>query len=160
MVEITERRPANLWQAAGWPEDGAALAAALGAWLGDPPPVLGWASSRAGRTVMALAPGRWLLLAEVAAQPPATPPLVITDLSAARLVLRLAGAKLEPLLARAGGVDPDRRAFPPGRVAQTLFHHVPVLLHRIEVTTADLLVPRSWAHALRRWLDDALAGAP
>lgn len=156
MVEVAERRPATILQAVGWPEDRAALHAALGAWLGDPPPELGWARSRGSCTVMALAPGRWLLLAETPAPPPDAPPFLVTDLSAARLALRLSGRDLEPLLRKGVGFDPDARAFPPGRVAQTLIHHVPVLLHRIEAAAVDLLVPSSWAHAVRAWLDDAL----
>lgn len=159
MVEVAERRPATILQAAGWPEDRAMLHAALSAWLGAPPPGLGWARSRDGRTVMAVAPGRWLLLAETPAPPPAAPPLVVTDLSAARLVLRLSGPDLEPLLRRGVGFDPAARAFPADRVAQTLIHHVPVLLHRIEAAAVDLLVPSSWAHALRGWLDDALVAS-
>jgi sarcosine oxidase subunit gamma len=155
MVEVAERRPAMILQVAGWPEDRAALHAALTAWLGAPPPELGWARSHDGRTVMALAPGRWLLLAEMAVPPPDAPPLVVTELSAARLVLRLTGPDLAPLLRRGVGFDPDARGFPVGRVAQTLIHHVPVLLHRIEAAAVDLLVPRSWSHALRAWLDDA-----
>ncbi len=160
MVEVVVRRPARIFQAAGWPGERAALDAALGAWLGDPPPELGWARSRGSRTGMALAPGRWLLLAETPALPPDTPPLLVTDLSAARVVLRLTGPDLEPLLRKGVGFDPDARAFPPGRVAQTLIHHMPVLLHRIDAPSADLLVPSSWAQALRDWFDDAAAGSP
>ena len=156
MVEVAERRPATILQAAGWPEDRAALHTALAAWLGAPPPELGWARSHDGRTVMAVAHGRWLLLADTPVPPPDAPPLVATDLSAARRVLRLTGPDLEPLLRSGVGFDPDARAFPPGRVAQTLIHLVPVLLHRIDEAAVDLLVPSSWAHALRAWLDDAL----
>jgi sarcosine oxidase subunit gamma len=158
MVEVAERRPAMILQAAGWPEDRAALHAALAAWLGEPPPELGWAGTRGVRTVMAVAPGRWLLLADMAVPPPDAAPLVVTDLSAARRVLRLTGPNLEAVLRRGVGFDPDACAFPAGRVAQTLIHHVPVLLHRIDAATVDLYVPQSWAHAVREWVADGVVG--
>jgi sarcosine oxidase subunit gamma len=156
MVEIEELRPALILQAAGGPEQREEIVAALRAWLGDPPPTVpGRARSRGSRTVMALAPGRWLLVALTSAPPPEGAAVVLTDLSASRLVLRLTGPGLETMLRKGVGFDPAPGAFPPGRIAQTLLHHMPVLLHRTDEGAVDLYVPQSWGHAVRHWLGDA-----
>src|SRR5215210_6478268 len=49
----------------------------------------------------------------------------------------------------------DPPVFPPGRVAQTMIHHIDVLLHRQKRSSFDLWVLRSFAAALTEWLIDA-----
>jgi heterotetrameric sarcosine oxidase gamma subunit len=52
-------------------------------------------------------------------------------------------------------LDLQAGAFPPGRVAQTVIHHVDVLLHRRAVEAFDLWALRGFAEALAEWIIDA-----
>ncbi len=49
----------------------------------------------------------------------------------------------------------DISALPPGRAAQTMSHHIDVLIHRRTATEFRLMVLRSFAEALAEWLLDA-----
>jgi sarcosine oxidase subunit gamma len=136
-------------------------ASMLEALLGLPPPAPGKAVGPAAATVMGLAPGRWLLSADDASWPArlaaafAEGQAAVTDLSAARLVLRLEGQGSLIVLRQGVAIDLHPAAFPPGSCAQTLVHHMGVLLHRLDADTFDLHVGRSYGRSFREWLHDA-----
>jgi sarcosine oxidase subunit gamma len=52
-------------------------------------------------------------------------------------------------------IDLDPAVFPPGRAAQTMIHHIDVLVHRTAETTFELWVLRSFAESLAEWVLDA-----
>jgi sarcosine oxidase subunit gamma len=83
-------------------------------------------------------------------------PAAVTDVSDARVVLRVSGPAARDLLAKGCSLDLHGRAFGPGACAQTLLARVPVLLHRPGPgDDLDVHVPRSFAEHLRAWLADA-----
>ena len=80
----------------------------------------------------------------------------VTDLSASRAVIEIAGPSARALLEKGCGLDLHPRAFAPGSCAQTLFLRLPVIID--QVTAAPLyrlFAPRSAA----RWLALALIDA-
>lgn len=112
-----------------------------------------------GRLCGRIAPGRYLVLSEttVADVQAAVPGTVgaVADLSHARAGLRLAGASVEALMAKAAAIDFRAAAFPPGHLAQTAIHHMGCLVLRRADDTFDLFVPTSFAVAFADWLTDA-----
>jgi sarcosine oxidase subunit gamma len=85
----------------------------------------------------------------------------LTDLSGGQTLLRGGGPKLREVLASACTLDLHPRRFGPGQCAQTLVAHVGALLRvAAEVEDADVIdivVRRSFADHLLRWLLDASA---
>ena len=113
-------------------------------------------------------PDEWLVTAEGDA-PDLLPRLeravarrsaALTDLSASRVVLEIAGSGARALFAAGCGLDLHPRAFGPGRCAQTLLARVPVILDQLDDTPRfRLLVRRSYARWLGDWLVDAARGS-
>lgn len=122
------------------------------------------ASMRAVRTLW-LGPDEWL----VTAPGDTTPELMaritralagrqamVTDLSASRSVIEIAGSRARRLLEKGCGLDLHPRAFAPGRCAQTLFARLPVILDQLSAAPSyRLFVRRSAARWLAEWLIDA-----
>ena len=159
---VTERRPAAIIEIGAWPETAGPARAALERLIDlSVPTVLGEATMRGTRTVMALTPGRWLAVDEeplpfaslAALAAPGT--LVVTDLSDARAVFRIAGHGAVAVLRQGPKIDLDRRSFAPGRVALTSFQQMGVLIHRVAIDSFDLYIDLSYLHACRAWLADA-----
>ncbi|MGE5268895.1 MAG: sarcosine oxidase subunit gamma, partial [Thiohalocapsa sp.] len=83
-------------------------------------------------------------------------PAMVTDLSACRVVIEIAGPQARRLLAKGCGLDLHPRAFAPGHCAQTLFAQLPVILDQLTVLPLyRLFVRRSAARWLALWLIDA-----
>jgi sarcosine oxidase subunit gamma len=70
------------------------------------------------------------------------------------VILKLDGEASASVLATSVALDLDLAAFPAGRVAQTMIHHVDVVIHRRSETGFELWVLRSFAESLAEWLLD------
>jgi sarcosine oxidase subunit gamma len=77
----------------------------------------------------------------------------VTDVSANRSILELAGPHARDVLAHGCSLDLHPRTFGPGRCAQTLFAQTAVILWQTDdVPTFKILVRTSFAAHLARWL--------
>ncbi|HXP73261.1 MAG TPA: sarcosine oxidase subunit gamma family protein [Stellaceae bacterium] len=150
-VEIRELRPLTVVQVAAFDADRAA--AALAAALGVPAPSgpNGVASS-GDSTVLWTGPGRWLVvepesrdLASLLAHHCPGDVAAITDLSHARMALRVDGPQTRVLLAKLCTLDVDATAFPPGTCAQTQFGQIGVLLYCRAQNGFDIFMFRGFA---------------
>lgn len=98
-----------------------------------------------GPDVLVTAPGCWLLrypLGKTLGRP--LPYCSVTDISDSRLGFRVSGKLSLELLATGCPVQlTEPLEFTPD-CAQSLFHHIPLLVHRLQEDVMDLLVPRSY----------------
>ena len=160
-IRLSEVRPGSILQVAAWPDTVGTVLAAIVELTGMQAPRLGAAAADPGATVAAVAPGRYLIAAaagDLAARFEAALPApdgAVTDLSHGRAILRLEGEEAAAVLAKCVALDLDPREFPPARVAQTMIHHVDVLLHRTAAEAFELWALRSFAASLSEWLLDA-----
>ena len=160
-VTLSELRSGSILQVGAWPDTLQAVEAAIGDLLGVRIPPLGRAYSDPNVTVASIAPGRFLIAGAApdlvprfeAALPSADG--AVTDLSHGRAILRLEGPAATALLGKGVALDLHPSAFPPSRVAQTIIHHVDVVLHRRSEALFHLWVLRGFAEALAEWLLDA-----
>lgn len=105
-------------------------------------------------------PGRWLLLGpgEHAVAAAIGDRAAITDLTDARVLLRLSGPRARDVLAKGVPLDLHPRVFAPGDAALTMAALIPVHLWQVdEAPTFDIAVARSLAGSLFDWLRDAAA---
>ena len=84
----------------------------------------------------------------------------VTEVSDARVALRVAGPSAREVLAKGSPLDLHPRVFPVGSCAQTLLAKAAVLIHLLDDDrergpSFDVYVARSFAHYLWTWLDDA-----
>jgi sarcosine oxidase subunit gamma len=84
----------------------------------------------------------------------------ITEVSDARVALRVAGPSARDVLAKGCPLDLHPRAFPLGGCAQSLLAKAAVLIHLLDDgrergPSFDVHVARSFAHYLWMWLEDA-----
>jgi len=82
----------------------------------------------------------------------------INDLSGYYTTLTIIGRNAAELLARGTPLDVHPRVFAPGQCAQTVFAHAGIILmpRMAETSCFDMLVRRSFADYVWRWLDDAM----
>ena len=119
---------------------------------------------RAVRTLW-LGPDQWLITAPDGAAPDLLSWIrraaadrrgEVTDLSASRIVIEIAGREARTLLEKGCGLDLHPRAFTVGCCAQTLFATLPVIIDQINAAPSyRLFVRRSAARWLVDWLIDA-----
>jgi sarcosine oxidase subunit gamma len=144
-----------------------AAADAVGLALGLPLPLEPDTVVRAGElTALWLGPDEWLLVGppggarelenrirEAAGEEPVS----VTDVSAQRTTVLVAGASARDLLAHGCSLDLHPRAFGPGRCAQTTLGRTQVVLVAREEPSAGfwVLVRSSFAGYLADWLLDA-----
>ena len=161
-VAFGERRLISLVQVAAWPGTAGQVAGILAAQLGCAVPQgCDGSSDGPGGSLLGIAPGRWLLespdpqLAQnLAAQ--IGPPLgAVTDLSHARIAIRISGPKAGWVLNKGLALDLHPAAFPPAKVAQSAIHEVGVILHRLSDDSFDLYVYRGFALSFWEWLTGA-----
>lgn len=82
----------------------------------------------------------------------------VVDVSDARTVIELRGARARDVLAKGCGLDLHPRRFRPGHCAQTALARAGVLIHQTSEEPAyDIYVDRSFAQYLWTWLEDAAA---
>jgi sarcosine oxidase subunit gamma len=144
-------------------QPGSAAAARMGDFLGAPLPQTVGEVSAAG--ALWLGPDEWLVTVPEGAVPElptriarATADLraAVTDLSASRAIIEVAGPRARELLQKGCGLDLHPRAFGPGQCAQTLFARLPVIIDQLSAAPSyRLYVRRSSARWLYDWLIDA-----
>lgn len=118
-------------------------------------------------TLLWLAPNEWLLIA-----PPDTQRdlraafasafgnlfAAVTDVTSGYATLEIKGDEARHLLARGCGLDLHPSVFGPGQCAQTLLAKASVIVVPLDATPGyHVIVRRSMAAYLWRWLDDAAA---
>jgi heterotetrameric sarcosine oxidase gamma subunit len=166
-IRLIERTGVAIWQVAAWreadvPAVRARLRTSLRVTLPEQP---NGAASAGGPTAVWIAPRRlWLVAsAQDAVSLAGLPDLLagraaVTDLSHARVVLRLSGPEARAALAKLCRIDLHPKAFAPGRTAQTPLGQIPALIHCVdEAPTFDLYLPRSLARSAAEMLIDAAA---
>ena len=83
---------------------------------------------------------------------------VVTEIGHSRSVVRVAGAGARTLLNRGLPVDLDPTVFPVDAFAQSVIHHMPVLVHRVGLDgdgDFDVYVTRDYAVSFWEWLTGA-----
>ncbi len=163
-VALTERKLVSLVQVAAWTETAEQVEGILASLLGCAPPQRPSGSSGdAEGAILAIAPGRWLvesrdsrLAVQLAEQVPAALGAV-TDLSHARVALRITGPRAAWVLAKGLALDLHPAAFPPMKVAQSAAHEIGVILRRLSAESFDLYVYRGFALSFWEWLTEAAA---
>lgn len=162
-VTLSEVRVGSILQVAAWPDTGDRVEAALTDMLAVLAPRLGFALVRDDIVLASTAPGRYLIAADAddlpqrfeAALPSAD--AAVTDLSHGRTILRLEGPAAASVLAQCVAIDLHPAAFPDNRCAQTMIHHIDVLIIRRAEEAFDLWALRGFAEALAEWILDAAA---
>jgi heterotetrameric sarcosine oxidase gamma subunit len=156
-VTIRERTPLAIVEVVLFDADGtgAEVASALAAAsLGHP------SAPFAACSVLPLGPARYHIVGAVGAIEPAAlrrliPPNLgaVVTLGDGRCIFRISGPGAAAFLAKGITLDLDASEFPVGRVAGTLCHRIPVVLHRCEANTFDLHVYRGFARSLADLLE-------
>ena len=85
---------------------------------------------------------------------------VITEIGHSRTVLRITGPQSGVLINRGLPVDLNPNIFPANTFAQSAIHHIPVLVHRVDIAeelTFDIYVSRELAVSFWEWLTEAAA---
>lgn len=83
---------------------------------------------------------------------------VVTEICHSRTILRVSGPEARTVLNRGLPIDLDESAFPENAFAQSVIHHIPVLVHRLPAeddTVFDVYVPREYAVSFWEWLVEA-----
>ncbi|MBI3370897.1 MAG: hypothetical protein HY017_03940 [Betaproteobacteria bacterium] len=80
---------------------------------------------------------------------------VVTEIGHSRTIVRAAGAEARTLLNRGLPIDLDFTAFPVDAFAQSVIHHMPVLVHRVGDSDFDVYVARDYAVSFWEWLTGA-----
>jgi sarcosine oxidase subunit gamma len=155
-VTICERRARNLVQVSGWPDSFDAVCRELQAILKFPMPADGLkAESDGGRSVFRVGHERlWLtgpaddgIFGEID-ETALGDQTVVTEIGQSRTVLRISGPDAQVALNRGLPVDLDDDVFPPDSFAQSVIHHIPVLIHRVDAAgeqVFDAYVTREYA---------------
>jgi len=142
-----------------------ALAAALGCALPTEPNTVATGSGE--RRVLWLGPDEWLVVAPAGEEPALERELraamagrfgAVTDVSANRTTLELAGARVREVLMTGCALDLHPRAFGPGRCAQTTLARAQAIVERSGADAFRLYVRPSFAGYVVTWLLDAIAG--
>ena len=83
---------------------------------------------------------------------------IVTAISHSRTVVRIAGTGARMLLNRGLPIDLEGGVFPVDAFAQSVIHHIPVLVHRVELDgdgAFDVYVTRDYTLSFWEWLTDA-----
>lgn len=79
----------------------------------------------------------------------------VVNVSGGQTLIELSGTQAVELLKKSTGYDVDGRNFPPGKVVTTTFAKTQAVIRRVEDTRWELVVRRSFADYVWRWLLDA-----
>ena len=167
-VTLQERPHRTLIQMSGWPGSFDAICARIAAALGVLVPVdCLTVTTHDDVSILRVGPTRlWFVgdagsdrldhfLATLQASD-----AVVTEIGHSRTVLRLSGAQARTVLNRGLPIDLDDSAFPGNVFAQSIIHHIPVLVHRLpseDDTVFDIYVAREYAVTFWEWLTEAAA---
>jgi sarcosine oxidase subunit gamma len=165
-VAVFERVGRTLAQVSGWPGAYDPTCRKLETLLNCRMPDTGLrAVSQGARSIFRVGPERlWLAgpaddemlqrLDESALGPDA----VITEIGQSRTVVRVTGAGAQELLNRGLPVDLDAAVFPADAFAQSVIHHIAVLVHRVALIGDDgfdVYVTCDYAVSFWEWLTEA-----
>ena len=159
-ITLSEVTAFSMLQLSAWPHSLQALAreaACIAA--SDTAPLPGLAIEGGNGTLMRIEPLKWWLLSRSAVAEPTSVAAengAVLDLSSSRTWITLRGPQAADLLNRFLPLNLSDRAFPPGAVASTAFHHVGVTLWR-DRDGFNLLLPRSFAATLWEMLTASAA---
>lgn len=163
-VELIERKLVSLVQVAAWPGTAELVEGIVASLTGCAPPQgPSGSSGDAEGAILAIAPGRWLVesrdprLAQRLAGQIGPDLGAVTDLSHARVAIRVSGPKASWVLAKGLALDLHPNAFPPLKVAQSAIHEVGVIARRLAADSFDLYVYRGFALSFWDWLTEAAA---
>lgn len=159
-ITLCERRDLRMINLRGRPADAEFLQSvrsALGVGLPVAPQTVA-----AGEhcTTLWLGPDEWLIVGGATSEISEQLPLEgasLTDVSHARTVVRVSGAKTRELLAKGVSLDLHPRAFKPGQCAQTAIVKMNVIVHQVGDAVFDVYVARSFAEAFWHWLTESAA---
>lgn len=139
-----------------------AIAGVVGA---DPPQTANTSNTGLLASLLWLGPTEWLVVSDTQSGAELSARLrqslggtrgAVTDVTEARIVLRLSGVQSHAVLARGCSIDLDPREFAVGRCAQTLLAKITVLIHASTAEPAfDVYVARSCAGYAWRWFEVA-----
>ncbi|MCZ0953097.1 MAG: hypothetical protein OXJ56_10960 [Rhodospirillaceae bacterium] len=167
-VSIRERLERNLVQVAGWQSSFESVCDRLAERLDCRIPTqIGRATSTGDRSVFRVRPERlWIagssndeVLQELNVESIGGD-AVISQLGHGRTVLRVSGPESDQLLNRGLPVDLDPEVFPANAFAQSVIHHMHVLVHRVDLAEEsgfDVYVSRELAVSFWEWLTEAAA---
>ena len=161
-VALAEATIAAAWNVQGDPARSPFVEEARRIFGGELPGAPNTTARRAGRAAIWLGPASWLLVggaassfAEYAAARDAlnAAGAAMFDVSASRVAWTLSGPRVADVLAKGCPLDLHPRAFAAGACAQSVYHHVNVLIEkRDDAPTFAVMVARSFArdvcHAL------------
>ncbi len=168
-VRLAERTDLGKIDLRGDPADRAFMAA-VGRCLDIRLPIEPCTSAGKGRiTVLWQGPDGWLVLCPAAdvtffmnslREGLGDAHAAITDVSDARIAIRVAGPSARDVLAKGCPLDLHPRAFKPGTAAGSRLAKTAVVVHLVEDdprtgATFDVYIARSFAHYLWAWLADA-----
>ena len=168
-VILAERDLVSLVQVAAWPDTAEQVTDTVASLLRCAPPQgPAGSSGDAEGAILALAPGRLLAesrdprLAQRLAEQIGPELGAVTDLSHARIAIRVSGTKAAWVLAKGLALDLHPAAFPPLKVAQSAIHEVGVIVRRLSPEklggdSFDLYVYRGFALSFWEWLTAAAA---
>ena len=167
-VSIHERRKRDLVQVSGWRSSFGSVCETLAATLNVEIPIdLRRATSLGERSVFRVGPERlWITCPsndEILRRLDAASlgdEAIVTEIGHSRTVLRIRGAKSDLLLNRGLPIDLDPSVFPADAFAQSAIHHMPVLVHRVNISQElvfDAYVSRELAVSFWGWLTEAAA---
>lgn len=162
-VVMRESPPQGWWNLRGDSDD-PRFRDAVAAIVGISPPVEPCTWQEAGdRRVFWFSPDEWLLTAEPGTELEA--PLrgalfgscSIVDVSGAQIAVNLSGEQAGKVLQKSSPYDFHPRNFPAGRCVQTTFAKGSALVAGNADGSFDLVVRRSYANYVHRWIADAAA---
>ena len=165
-IEIVERGPIACVDLRGSPSESKFMRAVASATDVAPPVEPCTSVSGLFGSILWLGPDEWLVVSEsqtgeeIAArlrQALAGIPAAVSDVSDARVISTLAGARARDVLAKGCSIDFHARAFRPGRCVQSLLAKTQVLIHATTAQSFDVHVPRSYARYAWAWLENAQA---
>jgi sarcosine oxidase subunit gamma len=150
----------------GASQDRAFIEAVQNALKNSLPLVPNTVSASADLTAFWLGPDEWLLVlpsAQTAERMQALHAALsgrfaaVTDVSSGQTIITVSGPQARNVLAKGCTLDLHPRAFTPQRCAQTLLAKTDVLFWQAAADQFELIVRRSYADYLWRWLQDAAA---
>ena len=160
-LTLAEVRRGAIIQVTAWPDTLAAIKRVLAEVLGQDAPALGHGVVGPAGTILSLGPGRYLVtstsseLRDRIARAISPADGGVSDLSHGRTILELRGAPASTVLAKGLAIDLHPSVFPPGRLAQSVIHHIDVTVHRLDADAYELMVLRGFAEDFVGWLMDA-----
>jgi heterotetrameric sarcosine oxidase gamma subunit len=141
--------------------------------LGSPWPLAAGNAARGRADIVCISPVEWLV---IGAEEEGSAPLLaalhealqgsafrVTEFSAGLQFIRIEGAQARWLLSKACALDVDSDDLAPGRAPRTLLAGLPAVIHCLDMTVFECIVPSSYVDYVTTWLSDAdaeLAPAP